>query len=144
MNRRAKHHHLRTFHFDVLQSIAYMPQHFLYFFPLPHGQGSLRPIFFSTLLVAVGFNNNSKSAISSGLSGSSPMVNFQPFSVNMAATSVILSSVWTLTIAGLFSVPNFAVFVPPNIFAMCSPFYRFFKITDQDLSSFSAMDLFSE
>jgi hypothetical protein len=25
------------------------PQHFLYFFPLPHGQGSLRPIFGSRM-----------------------------------------------------------------------------------------------
>jgi len=26
-------------------SVRYLPQHFLYFFPLPHGHGSLRPTF---------------------------------------------------------------------------------------------------
>ncbi len=26
---------------------AHRPQHFLYFLPLPHGQGSFRPAFFS-------------------------------------------------------------------------------------------------
>ena len=31
-----------------------MPQHFLYFLPLPQGQGSLRPTFFSTWM-GIGF-----------------------------------------------------------------------------------------
>jgi hypothetical protein len=30
--------------------LCYCPQHFLYFFPLPQGQGSLRPIFGPVLL----------------------------------------------------------------------------------------------
>lgn len=29
--------------FDVTFQFMFRPQHFLYFFPLPHGQGSLRP-----------------------------------------------------------------------------------------------------
>ena len=28
-------------------AMDYLPQHFLYFFPLPHGQGSFLPTFFS-------------------------------------------------------------------------------------------------
>jgi hypothetical protein len=32
----------------------YAPQHFLYFFPLPHGHGVLRPTFFSTRRGATG------------------------------------------------------------------------------------------
>src|SRR4030042_2741075 len=30
-----------------LYYVNYLPQHFLYFFPLPQGQGALRPIFFT-------------------------------------------------------------------------------------------------
>ncbi len=90
--------------------LFYLPQHFLYFFPLPHGQGSLRPTFFSAIFGFAGFNNLSKSVISSGLSGSNPIVYFQSFSSNIDATSFNLSSVCTLTTAGLFSVPNFPVF----------------------------------
>ena len=43
----------------------HLPQHFLYFLPLPHGQGSLRPIFGSSRVV--GFSPTS-----------SPSSNFQP------------------------------------------------------------------
>src|ERR1039458_1067581 len=32
-------------------SIIYLPQHFLYFLPLPHGQGSFRPTFGSVLWI---------------------------------------------------------------------------------------------
>ena len=53
-------------------------QHFLYFLPLPHGQGSLRPTFFSAIFVFIGFNNISKALISSGSSGSNSIVYSQP------------------------------------------------------------------
>ena len=105
----------------------YLPQHFLYFFPLPHGQGSLRPTFFSAIFVFSGFNNISKFVISSGLSGSNSIVYFQPFSSNTDSNSFTLSSVCTFTTAGLFSVPNFAVFLPSNIFFIFSPL-RDYKI----------------
>jgi len=99
----------------------YLPQHFLCFFPLPHGQGSLRPTLFSAIFNFGGFNNISKSVMSSGLSGSNPIVCFQFFSSNIDATSFNLSSVCTLTTAGFFLVPNFAVFLPLNIFSIFSP-----------------------
>ena len=34
---------------------GYLPQQFLYFFPLPHGHGSLRPIFFPFTIVPDNF-----------------------------------------------------------------------------------------
>ncbi len=52
----------------------YLAQHFLYFLPLPHGHGSLRPTFFSAIFVFNGFNNMSKSLVSSGLSGSNSIL----------------------------------------------------------------------
>ncbi|SJM94344.1 hypothetical protein CRENPOLYSF1_530031 [Crenothrix polyspora] len=48
-------------------------QHFLYFFPLPQGQASLRLIF-AEIAGLGGFKAFSKSEISSGLSGSKPMI----------------------------------------------------------------------
>jgi len=74
----------------------------------------LRPTFFSAIFVFGGFNNISKSVISSGLSGFNPIVYFQLFFSNIDATSCNLFSVCTLTTAGLFSVPNFAFFLPLN------------------------------
>ncbi len=50
-----------------------LPQHCLYFFPLPHGQGSFR-LTLSDLAGCCGFNSLSKSDISSGLSRSNPMM----------------------------------------------------------------------
>jgi hypothetical protein len=38
---------------------TFLPQHFLYFFPLPHGQGSFLPIFFPSLLTVSGFSAES-------------------------------------------------------------------------------------
>ncbi len=32
------------FHISFCQKMLYLPQHFLYFLPLPQGQGSLRPV----------------------------------------------------------------------------------------------------
>src|SRR5215813_11934543 len=90
-------------------------QQFLYFFPLPHGHGSLRPTFFSTILGLGRFSNSVKSEISSGLSGSSSILYFHPFSSNAAVTSFNLLSVCTVTTAGFFSVPNFACFTPSKI-----------------------------
>jgi len=49
------------------------PQHFLYFFPLPHGHGSFLPTLLE-IAVLIGFNIFSKSEISSGLSGSKPIM----------------------------------------------------------------------
>ncbi len=117
VRRAPQHLKLRTY----FCANPYLPQHFLYLRPLPHGHGSLRPTFFSALTVLGGFNNISKSVISSGLSGSSPIVYSQPFFSNIDATSSNLFFVCTLTTAGLFSVPNFAVFLPENLFSMFSP-----------------------
>jgi hypothetical protein len=50
-------------------TFPYSLQQFLYFFPLPHGQGSLRPTFFSTILGLGGFSNRVKSEISSDFLG---------------------------------------------------------------------------
>jgi hypothetical protein len=115
----------------VFSSIAFSmdksphsPQHFLYFLPLPHMQGSFRPTFFAATIVFGGFNKISKSLISSGSSGSNPIVYFQPFFSNIDATSFMRFSVGTRTIAGFFSVPNFAAFFPSNIFAISSPLYK--------------------
>ena len=104
----------------------YLPQHFLYLFPLPHGQGSLRLTFFSASLGCGQFNNISKSVISSGLSRATSIVCFQPFFSKIFATSCILFFVFTLTTAGCFEVPNFTFFFPSNFFSIFSPiiYYR--------------------
>ena len=60
-----------------------LPQHLLYFKPLPHGQGAFRPIFGSELAAFGGIRSRSTSAIFSGLSGSKPMMIFQPFVLQM-------------------------------------------------------------
>src|SRR3972149_7912695 len=57
---------------QIKSGFQFVPQHFLYFLPLPHGQGSLRPNF-SDWAGKGGFNAFSKSEISSGLSASRPM-----------------------------------------------------------------------
>jgi hypothetical protein len=99
----------------------YFPQHFLYFLPLPQGQGSLRPTFFSEIIVFVGFSNISRLVISSGLSGSNSILYFQPFSIKTGSNSFTLSSVCTFMTAGFLSVPNFDSFIPSNFFSICSP-----------------------
>src|SRR4030095_4413008 len=96
-------------------TIPYSLQQFLYFFPLPHGHGSLRPTFFSTILGLGGFSNRVKSEISSDLSGSNSILYFPPLSSNAPASSLNLLSVCTVTTAGFFSVPNFALFIPSKI-----------------------------
>jgi hypothetical protein len=98
-----------------------LPQHFLYFLPLPHGQGSLRPTFFSATCGVGQFNSVSKSVMSSGLSGANSILYVQPFSSKVAATSFIRFSVCTLTTAGFFSVPSFAAFFPSKIFSIFPP-----------------------
>jgi len=105
----------------LFRCFAQIPQHFLYFFPLPHGQDSLRPTCLSAIFVFSGFNNISRSFISSGLSGSSPMVYLHPFSSNTDSNSFTLSAVCTLITAGFAAVPNFAVFLPLKIFSIFSP-----------------------
>lgn|SRR5687767_6108699 len=104
---------------------VYWPQQFLYFFPLPHGHGSLRPTFFSAIAGLRGFNSLVKSAISSGLSGSKSILYFHPFSANNAVTSLSRFFVGTVTTAGFFSVPNFAVFLPSKTAVRFSEFTRF-------------------
>jgi hypothetical protein len=84
------------------------PQHFLYFFPLPHGHGSLRPIF-SDRAGSEGFNAFSKSEMSSGLSGSKPTINFHPWAAHWSATYLALCSERTRTTIGLLSVPILAI-----------------------------------
>jgi len=113
-----------AFSIDSIEKSPHSPQHFLYFRPLPHGQGSFRPTFFAATIVFGGFNKISRSLISSGSSGSNPIVNFQPFFSNSDATSFIRFSVCTRTMAGFFSVPNFAAFFPSNIFSISSPLYK--------------------
>ena len=45
-------------HFGCFTSFAvYLPQHCLYFLPLPHVHGSLRPTFFSITTVSGGFRS---------------------------------------------------------------------------------------
>src|SRR5690606_28456737 len=39
--------------------VTYLPQHFLYFLPLPHGHGSFRPTFLSFLSTFTGRGNTS-------------------------------------------------------------------------------------
>ena len=94
-------------------TLNYFPQHFLYFLPLPQGQGSLRPIFWSVFFGSTGLKRRSRSEISSGLSGSSPIMNFQPCFPNIDATSWSLFSVRTRTTAGFFFVPSLAIFWTP-------------------------------
>jgi hypothetical protein len=96
-------------------TIPYLLQQFLYFFPLPHRHGSLRPTFFSIILCLGGFSNRVKSVISSGLSGSNVILYFHPLCSNADVTSLNLFSVCTVTTAGFFSVPNFALFMPSKI-----------------------------
>ena len=103
----------------------YLLQHFLYFLPLPHGQGSLRPGFFSAIFVLGEFNNSSRSLISSGLSGANSIEQTHPFFSNIASNSLARFFVFAITLAGLFSVPNFASFFPSNIFFIFSPFERY-------------------
>jgi hypothetical protein len=98
-----------------LQPLHYRPQQFLDFFPLPHGQGSLRPTFFPAIVGFGGFSNRIRSLTSSGLSGSNPIRYFQPCSSNVDVTSLNRASDCTLTTAGFFSVPNLAGFLAPNI-----------------------------
>ena len=63
--------------------------------------------------------------MSSGLSGSTVMVCLQLFFSNTDFNSFTLFSVCTHTIAGFISVPNFAVFLPSNIFFIFSPLSNF-------------------
>ena len=93
----------------------YWPQQFLYFFPLPQGQGALRPTFIAATFGVGGFSNRVRSAIFSGLSGSISILYFQPFASNKEATSLRRFSVCTVTPAGFLSVPSFAFFRPSKI-----------------------------
>ena len=52
----------------VLAGEFFRPQQFLYFFPLPHEQGSLRPTFFAAVIGLGGFSSRVRSSIFSGLS----------------------------------------------------------------------------
>ena len=89
-------------------TLFYLPQHFLYFFPLPQGQGSLRPICIAKFGDG-GFNRRSISEISSGLSGSRPMINFKPRSLHSVAISLSLSSVCTCPITVFLSELCFGI-----------------------------------
>ena len=89
-------------------TLFYLPQHFLYFFPLPQGQGSLRPICIAKFGDG-GFNRRSISEISSGLSGSRPMINFKPRSLHRVAISLSLSSVCTCPITVFLSELCFGI-----------------------------------
>src|SRR3989337_495464 len=91
---------------QLLTPLHHSPQQILYFLPLPHEQGSLRPSFFSTLFGFGGFNRRSRAVISSGLSGSSAILYFQPLSLNRRLTSLSRASVCTCTTAGFVSVPS--------------------------------------
>ena len=55
-------------------------QHFLNFLPLPHGQGSFRPTFGPACFGLGGLRSRVTSEISSGLSGSIPIIAVQPLS----------------------------------------------------------------
>jgi hypothetical protein len=92
------------------------PQQFLDFLPLPHGQGSLRPTFFSAIIGFSGFNNRFRSLTSSGFSGSNSIRYFQPCFSNNDVASLYRASDCTLTPAGFLAVPNRAGFLAPNLF----------------------------
>jgi hypothetical protein len=67
-----------------------------------------------------GFNNRFRSLTSSGLLGSNPIRYFQPCASNVDVTCLNRASDCTLTTAGFFLVPNLAVFLALNIFALFS------------------------
>jgi hypothetical protein len=74
-------------------TLRFLKQHCLYFKPLLHGQGSLRPTFVWTVIGAWGFRSRSTSEISSGLSGSTPTTTFQSWLSQSAIISPALSMV---------------------------------------------------
>lgn len=86
----------------------HVPQHLLYFAPLPHGQGSFRPGFGSAFTGWAAFSNFSRSVRSSGLSGSTPTTAFKPCFSHRSRTSRALSSDLTRRTAGRAAVPSFA------------------------------------
>jgi hypothetical protein len=83
------------------------PQHFLYFRPLPQGQGSLRPTFTEFLKGVGGLRSFSRSAMFSGLSGSTPTITSQSFLLQMERISSAFQGVCTRTTAGLLALPSF-------------------------------------
>ncbi len=89
------------------------PQHFLYFLPLPHEQGSLRPTS-SDLIGSFEPNNFSRSEMFSGLSGSIPNIKFHPFLLNMDDISIALAGVRTRTTAGLIFDPSLNIIDSTN------------------------------
>jgi len=89
------------------------PQHLLYFFPLPQGQGSFRPGSFSALVGLGGLRALSRSDVSSGLWGSIPAMKCHPCSLQIAAISAALSCVWTRTIIGFFFEPSAGISTLP-------------------------------
>lgn len=95
-------------HSDSLSAGYDYPQQFLYLFPLPQGQSSLRPVL-DELTGSGGWSSFMRSDMFSGFSGSNPMINFHPYCSKISATSFARSKSWTCTIAGFFSVPNFAI-----------------------------------
>ena len=99
----------------VLYSLPQDAQHFLYFFPLPHGQASLRPGLLLPTTGKGGFRSLSKPLISSGCSGSTVIEHTQPRSSQTALSSDSRSEQVTRICAGFFSVPSFASLRPPKI-----------------------------
>jgi len=93
-----------------------LPQHFLYFRPLPHIQEALRPILGEKVIegwvsgFSPGLRSLSTSVMSSGLLFSIPTITCQPCSLQMSKISWAFSSVCTLTTAGRFLLPSFAIF----------------------------------
>ena len=88
---------------------AVSAQHFLNFLPLPQGQGSLRPIFGAARAGCLALKARSMSLMSSGFSGSSPIMHWIPFSLQKSSICWALSVVWTRTMAGFFLVPMLAM-----------------------------------
>jgi hypothetical protein len=99
----------------LLYSLPQDAQHFLYFFPLPHGQASLRPGLLLPTTGTGGFSSLSKPLISSGCSGSTVIEHAQPRSSQTALSSDSRSEQVTRICAGFFSVPSFASLRPPKI-----------------------------
>ena len=93
---------------------TYPPQHLLYFLPLPHGQGSFRPVLACTLAASGGLRSRSTSEISSGLFGSMPTITFQPLLSQMDRISPARFCDFTRATNGLLPVPSLSIIIFPH------------------------------
>jgi hypothetical protein len=100
-------------------TIDNIPQHFLNFFPLLHGQKSLA---LTGLTLSMGgavsialVLNISISDMFSGLLGSYLMMAVHPLSLHNFNSSLARASVWVCNNAGCFGVLSFAIYRYPSL-----------------------------